>query len=312
MAHLGRWVKPIGKVVLAIALSLLGLLVLGAVVIAVGFVRLNRTNGEVVSSGMTRRYLLYVPSTYDPSTPAPLVISLHGFVEWPAHQAQISRWNDLAEEVGFLVVYPEGTGFPRRWRAGGWPGDPAADVRFVSDLIDRLEGEYNIDPARVYANGLSNGGGMSYVLGCALSDRIAAIGGVAGAYVYPLDECRPSRPVPMIVFHGTADPIVPYLGGESDGTEARLPVIPEWVAARAALNACDPTPMELPATGAVTGVAYTGCEAGAEVVFYAIQGGGHTWPGGEPLPEWITGPTTPDLDASQVMWEFFSRFRLSD
>ncbi len=141
---------------------------------------------------------------------------------------QISGWNDLAEEHGFLVVYPEGTGFPRRWRAGGWPGDPMADVVFISDLIDTLSAEYNIDPARIYANGLSNGGGMSFLLGCALSDRIAAIGGVAGAYALPLEDCLPSRPVPMIIFHGTVDAIVPYLGGPSEGSEFRLPVIPEW------------------------------------------------------------------------------------
>ena len=120
--------------------------------------------------------------------------------------------------MDFLVVYPEGTGFPRRWRAGGWPGDPMADVVFISDLIDTLSAEYNIDPARIYANGLSNGGGMSFLLGCALSDRIAAIGGVAGAYALPLEDCLPSRPVPMIIFHGTVDAIVPYLGGPSEGS----------------------------------------------------------------------------------------------
>jgi len=243
-------IKLIGKILGALVLTMLGVLILAATVIGIAYLRANVTNGEIQSSGEARKYLLYVPSTYEASRPTPLVISIHGFVEWPAHQAQISRWNDLAEQAGFLVVYPEGTGFPRRWRAGGWPGDPMIEVRYISDLIDALAGEYNIDRARVYANGLSNGGGMSYLLGCALSDRIAAIGGVAGAYVYPLDECRPSRPVPMIVFHGTADPIVPFLGGESGGTEARLPVIPEWVTARAALNGCDPTPVELPGSGA--------------------------------------------------------------
>ena len=90
------------------------------------------------------------------------------------------------------------------------------DVRFISDLIDRLMAEYNIDPARIYANGLSNGGGMSDVLACTLSDRIAAIGGVSGAVpASRADECHPPRAVPVIAFHGTADPIVPYSGGES-------------------------------------------------------------------------------------------------
>ena len=305
-------VRALGRALLRVVFVVVGLFVLGAVTIAVLFTVLNKTNGKIVSSGEARRYLLYVPTTYDPAKPTPLVISLHGFVEWPAHQMQISRWNALAEEQGFLVVYPEGTGFPRRWRAGGWRGDPTPDVRFIADLIDRLAAEYSIDRSRVYANGLSNGGGMSFLLGCALSDRIAAIGGVAGAYAYPLDECQPLRPVPMIAFHGTADPIVPYLGGPARGTEPRLPVIPDWMEARAALNGCDATPIALPSSGEASGIRYTGCAEGADVVFYTIAGGGHSWPGGEPLPEWITGPTSQDIDATRVMWEFFSRFSLGD
>jgi polyhydroxybutyrate depolymerase len=306
--------RAIGRVLLRLVLVVVGLLVLGAVTIAVLFTWLDKTNGKIVSSGDERRYLLFVPTTYDPAKPTPLVISLHGFVEWPAHQMQISHWNDLAQEVGFLVVYPEGTGFPRRWRAGGWAasGDPMADVTFISNLIDELSRQYNIDPARIYANGLSNGGGMSFLLGCALSDRIAAVGGVAGAYLYPLDECRPSRPVPMIAFHGTADPIVPYLGGPSRGTEARLPVIPDWMEARAALNGCDATPIALPSGGEASGIRYSGCAAGADVVFYTLAGGGHSWPGGEPLPEWIVGLTSQDIDATRVMWQFFRRFSLND
>jgi polyhydroxybutyrate depolymerase len=302
--------RTIGKVFAAVVLVILGLLILAALVIGVLYVRANVTNGKIVSSGQDRRYLLFVPTTYDAATPAPLVISIHGFSEWPAHQAQISGWSDLAQEYGFIVVYPEGTGFPRRWRAGSQSEDPLVDVRFISDLIDELGRQYHIDPARVYANGLSNGGGMSFLLGCALSNRIAAIGSVSGAYLYPLDECRPSQPVPMIVFHGTADPIVPFLGGPSRDFDVPFPAIPDWIAARAKLNGCDEPPAELPASGEASGIRYTGCDQGADVVFYTIDGGGHSWPGGEPLPEWIAGSTTQDIDATRLMWEFFSRFSL--
>lgn len=304
-----------GKRIAAGVLVILGLLALAAVAIGVLFTWLDKTNGEIVSSGEKRSYLLYVPTTYDPAKPTPLVISLHGFVEWPAHQMQISHWNDLAEEYGFLVVYPEGTGVPRRWRAGGQAGgssEPNPDVVFISDLIDKLAQDYNIDPARVYANGLSNGGGMSFLLGCALADRIAAIGGVSGAYVLPLEGCRPSRPVPMIAFHGTADAIVPYEGGPSRGPEMLLPAIPQWMAARAALNGCGGSPAELPASGEVSGLRYSGCAQGADVDFYTIDGGGHSWPGGDPMPQWIVGHTTQDIDATRVMWEFFRRFSIGD
>ena len=315
MTQAKKKLKAIGKVFAVIILAILGLIVLIALTVAVLFSQLDKTNGRIVSSGQDRKYLLYVPTSYDPATPTPLVISIHGFAEWPAHQMQISGWNDLADEYGFIVVYPSGTGFPRRWRAGGQAGDsgyPMLDIIFISDLIDELERQYNIDPARVYANGLSNGGGMSYLLGCKLFDRIAAVGSVAGAYVFPLDDCKPSRPVPMIAFHGTADPIVPYQGGPSRDFNIPFPVIPEWMAARAELNGCVGTPAELPRSGEVSGIRYSSCNKGAEVVFYTIQSGGHAWPGGEPMPKWIVGYTTQDINATRTMWEFFRQFSIGD
>jgi polyhydroxybutyrate depolymerase len=298
--------KPWLKWLIRIPLVLLGLTAALLLVAVVSFRIADRSTGTIVSSGEKRAYFLYVPVSYDPSVPAPLVISIHGYAEWPAHQMQISRWNDLADEYGFLVVYPSGTDFPKRWRTTRFdPSAPLIDVIFISDLIDLLSAEYNIDPDRIFANGLSNGGGMSFVLSCELSDRIAAIGSVAGAYVYPLEECNPSRPVPVIAFHGTADPIVPYQGGPSHSFDIPFPVILDWVAALAARHGCHPGPEALPAPGAVTGMHYTDCDENAEVVFYTIAGGGHTWPGGVPLPESITGLTSMDIDATRLMWEFF-------
>jgi polyhydroxybutyrate depolymerase len=289
-----------------LAAIVLGLPVLLIIIIAGVYLLANRTNGTLVSAGETRRYLLYVPQSYDPAVPTPLVISIHGFAEWPAHQMQISGWNDLADQYGFIVVYPSGTRFPLRWRTNGPAGsetDPLLEVSFISALIDKLSAEYNIDPARIYANGLSNGGGMSFVLACKLSERIAAIGSVSGAYLLPWEKCNPARAVPAIVFHGTADPIVPYQGGPSDRFDVPFPAIPDWIDVLARRNGCDETPLELPASGTVTGIQFTNCAA--DVVFYTIAGGGHSWPGGEPLPEWLAGDTTMDIDATQVMWEFF-------
>jgi polyhydroxybutyrate depolymerase len=307
--------KTITRVITALLLGMLALLILAALSIAILFSVLDRTNGKIVSSGQERTYLLYVPSSYDPSVPAPLVISLHGFVEWPAHQMQISGWNDLADEIGFIVVYPSGTQFPRRWQAGSRPEDPSdplLDVIFISDLIDELERTYNIDPTRIYANGLSNGAGMSYLLGCTLSERITAIGGVAGAYAFPLEQCHPTRPVPMIAFHGTADPIVSYQGGASGDGRFVFPYLPDWMATQAALNGCDAASLEIPASGQVSGVRYSGCAQAADLVFYTLAGSGHTWPGGEPLPEWIAGSTSRDINATRVMWEFFRQFSIEE
>lgn len=290
-----------------------GLLVLAVLGLLTWFLVINRTNGTIVSAGERRSYLLYVPESYDPSKPTPLVITIHGFAQWPAHQMHITRWNDLADEYGFIVVYPAGTRFPMRWRIVGEAGsslDPMRDVTFISDLIDKLEAEYNIDPSRIYANGLSNGGGMSFLLSCRMSDRIAAIGTVAGAFNLPWDDCQPSRPVPTMVFHGTDDPIVPFEGGRYHDSDFFFPAIPDWVAALARRNGCDPQPGELPASGQVSGIRYTGCAA--DVTFYTIAGGGHTWPGGNPIPAWIAGYTSQDIDATRTLWAFFQSHPLPD
>jgi polyhydroxybutyrate depolymerase len=298
------------KIVARLILGLFAVVVLVVLGLAVAFLFVNKTNGKIESSGEVRRYLLYVPKTYDPAVPTPLVISIHGLAEWPAHQRDISHWNEVADENGFIVVYPAGTGIPLHWRAGGRFSTGAElpmDVAFISRLIDKLEAEYNIDPRRIYANGLSNGGGMSFLLACKLSDRIAAIGGVSGAYMLPWDECTPGRPVPMIAFHGTSDPIVSYQGSQSSSHDSSLPAIPDWIKTLANHNGCNEVPVELPAVGEVSGIQYTPCSQNADVVFYTVQGGGHSWPGGEPLPKFIVGHTTQDVDATRLMWDFFTR-----
>lgn len=293
-------------------LIVLGLLISLVIFVAGAFLIANRTNGTLISSGEKRNYLLYVPESYDPSVPTPLVISMHGFAGWPANQMGMSRWNDLADQYGFIVVYPSGTRFPLRWRTNSTSGSDAdlmMDVTFISDLIDKLADEYNIDPTRIYANGLSNGGGMSFVLSCKLSERIAAIGSVSGAYLLPWDECDSSRSVPAIVFHGTEDPIVPYQGGPSGPFDMPFPAITEWVDAFARHNGCDEAPQELVTSGDVSGVQFTNCNG--DVVFYSIAGGGHSWPGGKPLPEIIVGNTPNDIDATRTMWDFFQQHPLN-
>ena len=300
------------KILLGALVIFIGILVVCILVAWAGFWILDKTNGRIVSSGVTRRYLLFVPKTYDKSKATPLVISLHPAATWPAVEMNISRWNELADERSFLVVYPEGTGAFFGGLGPGpqvFPMDPDSlerDVKFISDLIDELEGEYNVDANRIYINGMSNGGGMAFLLSCLLSERVAALGVVAGAYPHSTDLCGDSRAMPTVIFHGTADKFAPYQGGKSPIAPRPFANVPEWIAGLARRNQCKAQPSETRVAPDVRRLTYTNCVDNADVVLYTVEGGGHTWPGGKHLAEWVAGHTTDDISATKVMWEFFA------
>lgn len=296
------------KKLLRILLILIGVLILLPLGLYLALRIADRTNGALISSGQERRYLLYVPDTADLSQPIPLVLTLHGFAQWPANQADVSQWNALADEHGFLVVYPAGTGFPKRWDTTT-PAAENADIVFLTDLIDALSRAYPIDPNRIYINGLSNGGGMSFAYSCAFPESVAAFGSVAGAYVKPWESCEQARPVPAVIFHGDADPIVPFTGRQSGRDNIPLPDIDTWVRQLAEHNGCSGPTAEIPTAAGVLGERFENCAA--DLHYYVIAGGGHTWPGGNPLPEWITGKTSDLINASAVMWEFFQTHPLN-
>lgn len=307
------------KALLGAAIAIVGLPAAIVPIQAVSFYSANRDNGSFVSSGEKREYLLYVPKSYDRARPTPLVISMHGAGLWGASQRDISRWNELADSKGFIVVYPSAVGGKgvRIWRAEPSEG-LAKDVKYISALIDTLSAHYNVDPSRIYANGLSNGGGMSFALSCMLSDRIAAVGMVAAAQTLPWRWCvsgrreagggkrETERPVPVISFHGTADPVVPYNGGSSWISSRPFPNVPKWTETWARRNQCALDPIDSVVAADVVRRSYLDCADGAAVVLYTIRGGGHTWPGGMELPEWFVGRTTRSVDATRLMWEFFT------
>lgn len=256
----------------------------------------SRTTGRIAVGAVEREYVLHVPAGYDGSRPVPLVVSIHGAGTWPSLHEHLSGWSALADQHGFIVAYPGGDGtafkvFDQR------------DVPLIAALIDRIESSYNVDADRVYVNGLSNGGGMSYALSCALSDRIAAVGAVAPAITMSANLCPGATAIPLILFHGTADRFTPYEGGKVFIAPNPFPDIRRWTANWAHRNRCAPSTRESIVAADVTRIEYDGCAA--DVVFYRISGGGHSWPGGQELPGWFVGPTSHSINATELMWSFF-------
>lgn len=294
------------RIVLGVVLGLLGVPVWLVSIDAVSYQVANRSNGAFVFSGRKREYLLYVPQRTDRTTPTPLVISMHGAGGWPVQQMTLSGWNRLADSLGFIVVYPsaEAGAGPRVWHVVGGEG-LVRDVGFIAALIDTLSASWTIDSTRIYANGISNGGGMTFVLSCTLSGRIAAFGMVAAAQTLPWGWCTDRRPAPMIAFHGTADPDIPYNGGTSWVAPDSFPNVLSWTRNWAQRNHCGSNPVQGTVAVDVTSLEYTSCADDATVVLYTIVGGGHTWPGGTPLPQWIVGRTSNGIDATSEMWQFF-------
>ena len=269
-----------------------------------------------------RAYLLYAPPTYDPATPTPLVVLLHGRPSNASAMAQISRMNAVAARHGFLVVYPEG--IDNEWNAfGDLTGQrsvaPQDDVKFLETLVRDLALDLNLDRRRIYVGGFSNGGFMTYRLACDAADTFAAFAAV-GANLYSVltDKCRGSRPSPILIMHGTADPSVPYNGvtvRDADDREIRVSIGSQETAAffirrnhcsLAGASTTFPERGQSPGTHVIRFVPKD-CDAGAPVQFWIVNGGGHTWPGVPGvLDESTFGKTNLDVDASEAIWTFFS------
>lgn len=260
----------------------------------------------LMSGDMERTYIVYIPESYDPTQPTPVVFSLHGFALSARQQQGYSQFDRVAETEGFIAVYPMGSGAPARWYAYDRPvftgeRNSIDDVAFINAVIDELEANYCVDSARVYASGLSNGGGMSKRLACELSDRVAAVALVAAAVVAD-EPCSPTRPVPFFAMHGTEDPVVPYTG------EEEIMAAEDYVAQWVEINGCTGEPYReaFSAVGEDYAlVSWRDCADGAQVDFYTLNGGGHTWPGSAPLLPLLVGRTFELPDASDTIWAFF-------
>ncbi len=250
--------------------------------------------------GLSRSIRVHVPASYDPNVPTPVVLDFHGYTMSAQSQEDMTRFKTKADSAGFIAVHPDGTGSPRGWNAGACCGAPATnntdDIGFVMALLDQLEVRLCVDTRRVFSTGFSNGGFLSHRLACEQADRIAAIAPVAG--MMGMSTCSPSRPVPVMHFHGTSDSIVPYNGGGLTGYRSAAETDAGW----ATRNGCDTATTESFASGDSRCMTHSGCDGGAEVTLCTISGGGHTWPGGGYFPG---GHITTDLSATDAMWAFF-------
>jgi polyhydroxybutyrate depolymerase len=253
------------------------------------------------AAGTKRTANVHVPLAYDPTARTPLVLNLHGYTETAESQASLSKMTATADREGFIVVYPQGVS--NSWNAGNCCGPSQAeardDVGFLGSVIDEAAAKLCVDPKRVFAAGMSNGAFMAHRLACELSDRIAAVGSVAG--LMTLATCAPKRPVPVIQFHGTGDLVVPYAGNLSLGFPPVTKVIDDW----AKRDGCTGDPAESFAKDDVRCTTRASCSQGSEVTLCTVTGGGHTWPGGTPTPSF--GATTTALSASDALWAFFQK-----
>lgn len=277
------------------------------------------SHGSLISGGRTRSYALHVPASLDNSKPVALVVALHGGGGNGDANIEQTGFNDLADREDFIVVHPDGTGAARpllnlfgrghfyTWNAGGCCGYAVAhdidDVAFIRALVKRLQQQYPIDPKRIYATGISNGGMMSYRLACEASDVFAAIGVVSGAQTS--SGCRPAQPVSVIHIHGTADQNVTLAGGVGAKALDKTPKPPVMDAIRFwtqadGLNG-EPRRSE---HGNIRKQLWSGGHNGTEVAFYLITGGGHAWPGGKQMLSFLDKPTQ-EIAATPIIWDFF-------
>ena len=270
--------------------------------------------------GETRTYLLHVPPhqprRFTRSEPYPLVIVLHGSGASGETVRHMSRFDSLADVRDFVAVYPDAT---RNWlgRQSGWNAGeccgPAVrnevdDVGFLRALLSAVSSGLPIDRRRIYVAGFSDGARMAYRVGCEMSDEVAAIGVVAGSLVQR--GCSPARPVPLIAFHGTSDDEVAFTDSTySPRAHPRVEtptVVPPAVSFWATSNGCRWSQATHPSPS-IHEVRFTGCRA--EVAFFAIEGGGHAWPGGAQDGDDGDQPTRA-LSASAELVRFFLQHHL--
>jgi polyhydroxybutyrate depolymerase len=284
-------------------------------------------DGSFTYQNNQRKYILHIPDRYDGRTEVPLVVFLHGGGGNAQTAQGFTNFNQVSDENGFLMVYPqaffETATDSYAWADGrGLAPDKLGidDVGFVDAVVTALKAEYKIDNQRVYLCGFSNGSFLTQRIAFQRNNQFAAFGTLGGTMNESLyTRGNPGRAIPMVYVFGTADPLVPYDGGYVSGNLTLEPVtsVENAVAYWKTNNACTTTQSKVVLPNVSTAdnstvevFQYTNCACNATVTFYRVIGAGHTWPG-VPLPYVHSfGETNLDIQAGVELWNFFKQHTL--
>lgn len=294
------WPKPSYKCLLYIS-CLLSFLSIDALA--------QQTKHEaIVHQQRLRNYITYVPASYTGTDAVPVLLNFHGLTMSATVHLELGDFRSIADTAGFIIVHPQGLlhNGQTHWNIGGiTKGSQVDDIGFVNHLLDTLIKEYNVDTTRIYSTGYSNGGGMSHLLACQLSHRIAAVASVAGTMsIEVYDSCNAQRPIPVLQIHGTNDQSSKY-DGSTWGKKIE-DVLDYWATSNNCTN--DTTWSNLPNkdtadNSTVQKLVYNQCDDCSKVVHYKIINGSHSWPGNR----WANN----DINASAAIWDFFKEYTLN-
>ena len=265
-------------------------------------------NGKIVHDNIEREFITYIPASYDSNNSVPLIFCFHGYSSNAFINYNYTKLKNIADTAGFIVVHPQGTLLNgiSHWNVGGWTtGSTVDDVGFTNVLLDTISSIYNINSERVYSTGMSNGGYMSFLLACQLSDRFAAIASVTGSMTPQIfDNCNPKHPTPILQIHGTSDGTVPY-SGNPFWTKSIDEILQYW----SNYNNCNsiPTTTTIPDINENDGstvehIVYLNGDNCTTTEHFKVFGGDHDWPGAF---------GNMDIDASHEIWKFFSKYDIN-
>lgn len=278
--------------------------------------KIYRFSETLTVDGRVRTYNLNLPPNYYEASNFSLVIAMHGGGGNANQFETTSRLTQKANDAKFIVVYPEGvksTGplGARTWNAGECCDYAAInninDVKFISELINKLTNTYKIDPKKVYATGHSNGGMLAYRLACELSGKVAAIA-PNGCTMVVKDACIPSRPVPVLHMHSVLDNHVPYIGG-TGVLNAHYPPLDSVLNVWSINNSCGTSSKIIVDNAYYTFTKWVDCNSNSNINYYLTKDGGHAWPGGFPGSSNGDTPSTA-INANDLLWEFFQQYQL--